>query len=237
MNRSSLPAFACIAAASIFLFLAACSYRHQIDNPVTWKLTWYSYIDGEDIRGSCVPGAPLHYRFIYNADYERHVRSYTFIDDDQGGAYVISRATTGSGIDITAFSFEDPFAIGGKWARSERRLSPAELAAFRKSLTASGAFQEPDVGLRVYSNQYYWVAALCDEGRFYFNAWLYPSPAFERFEIPKALYAFDETSVVPPEPIRVPSAARIRGDRRGEKPNSVFEMRVGEEGFVGGPLL
>lgn len=218
-------------------FLAACAYRSDIDNPATWKLTWYSYIGGDDIRESCSPKSPRHYRFIYNADYEAHVRSYTLIDDDVGGAYQISRATSGSGIDLTAFSLRDPLAIGGKWARSEKHLTPDEMDRLVKALSKSGAFDAPQVGLRLYSNQYYWVAALCEEGRFYFNAWLYPSPAFEKLTFPQVLYAADDTFVPAPPPLRVPSAARLRGDRRGEKPNPVFELRVAEQGFEGSPLF
>ncbi len=220
-----------------FAVLSACTYRGAIDNSATWKVTWYSYISADDIRRSCVSGAPLHYRFIYNADYESHIRSYEVVADGAGGAYQISRAISGSGVDITALELSDPFAIGGRWERGEHRLSPVQLASLKASLRDSGVFGGAPVGLRLYSNQYFWVAALCDDGEFYFDAWLYPSKEFEAISFPEFLFTGDNLALAAPPPRRVPSAGRLRGDRRGEKPNPIFELRVGEDGFQGAPIF
>src|SRR3546814_5070289 len=58
------------------LLLAACLYRGNIDDPMTIKATWLSYLNGDDMRAACVEGAPLQYRLIYNADYDEQLRSY-----------------------------------------------------------------------------------------------------------------------------------------------------------------
>jgi len=39
--------------------LAGCAYRGDIDNPAPIKATWFSYLNGEDLRAACVEGAPL----------------------------------------------------------------------------------------------------------------------------------------------------------------------------------
>src|SRR5262245_6550826 len=74
------------------VLLAACAYRGDIDNPIIRKLSWFSYLDGTDIRTTCADGAPDGYRLVYNGRYEEQVRSYEIFADGAGGAYLVARA-------------------------------------------------------------------------------------------------------------------------------------------------
>src|SRR5262249_48173552 len=74
------------------LLLAACTYRGDIDNPIVSGLSWFSYLDGTDIRTACAGGAPDRYRLVYNGRYEEQVRSYDISADGAGGAYLVARA-------------------------------------------------------------------------------------------------------------------------------------------------
>ena len=64
---------------------AACTYRGDIDDPTTIKATWFSYLNGDDIRARCSESSGLRYRLIYNADYDEQLRSYEVIGDGAGG--------------------------------------------------------------------------------------------------------------------------------------------------------
>ena len=44
--------------------LAGCTYRGEIDQPATLKATWFSYLNGDDIRSACADGTPVRYRLV-----------------------------------------------------------------------------------------------------------------------------------------------------------------------------
>src|SRR5215813_10182543 len=92
----------------VIVLLAACSYRGDIDNPVVRKVSWFSYLDGTDIRVACTEGAQDRYRLVYNARYEEQLRSYEVVADGGGGAYLVARAKGRS--NMFAISADDVFA-------------------------------------------------------------------------------------------------------------------------------
>ena len=217
------------------LLTSACQYRGDIDAAPTIKFTWYSFLNGDDIRQDCGPGAPFRYRLVYNADYAQQVRAYALAPDSSagaGGATLVTRVSRGSGIQIDGFDSSDPLAFGG-FKRSSSQLDAEALAEIQHALEWSGAYQPAPKGLRLYSDQYYWVAALCHEGKFYFNAWLYPSPRYDLLSFPKALAAHDDSGIALPPPQDVSPAARMKGSHKGDPQNQIFQIRVGDNGLVG----
>ena len=48
------------------IWLSGCTYQGHIEEPVTIKATWYSYLAGDDIRQTCVPNGLPRYRLVYN---------------------------------------------------------------------------------------------------------------------------------------------------------------------------
>jgi hypothetical protein len=150
--------------------LFACTYRGGVDEPVTRRFTWFSYLNGDDIRASCAATGEPSYRLVYNGSYEEQLRSYEVVGDGAGGAFFKARVMTGSGIDVTKLSPRDPLGPG-RWRISEVRLNKSELAALEAALVASGVFEPAPAGLRLVSHQFYWISSACQDRTFHFNAW------------------------------------------------------------------
>ncbi len=212
--------------------LAGCAYQGAIDQPATIKATWFSYLNGDDIRSACTDGAPSWYRLVYNGNYSEQLRTYEVVADGTGGAYYKARVQTGSGLDLTRFSFGDPQAMAG-WTTAQTRLVPADLAALERALEASGAFGPAPVGLRLASEQFYWVASLCRDGRFHFNAWLYPWSRAAGLRFPQVLLGHDGTGIAINPPRAVAPIERVRRTIKGEGGPRHFDLEVGENGFKG----
>jgi hypothetical protein len=107
------------------------------------------------------------------------------------------------------------------------------LAAFESALTASGAFGPAPLGLRLASEQFYWIASLCRDGRFHFNAWLYPSARFAGLRFPAALLARDGTGIELNPPREVAAIERVRRTVKGEGGPQHFDLEVGKNGLKG----
>jgi hypothetical protein len=214
------------------LVLGACAYRGDIDQPVTIKATWFSYLNGDDIRAACQGGAPDRFRLIYNGNYEEQLRSYEVTSLGGGGAGYKARVMDGSGLDLTHFSLSDPQSMA-RWTTSQARLDPEELAGLDGALAASGAFGASPQGLRLASEQFYWVMSACRGGVFYFNAWLYPSPRFDQLVFADVLLRYDRTGIAL-NPLReVSGAVRFRRNAPGEERSSHFDVQVGDGGLQG----
>ncbi len=216
--------------------LAGCAYEGAIDQPVTIKATWFSYLNGDDIRAACTEGAPSWYRLVYNGNYDEQLRSYEVVADGTGGAYYKARVQNGSGLDLTKFSFGDLQAMAG-WTTVQTRLIPVDLAALERALEASGAFGPAPVGLRLASEPFYWVASLCRDGRFHFNAWLYPSARAAGLRFPQILLGHDGTRIAVNPPREVAGIERIRRTVKGQGGPQHFDLEVGENGFKGHQTL
>src|SRR4051794_15991884 len=63
-------------AAAAALFLSGCATSGAIDNTDASKLTWFSYINGEDLRVQCSREGADRYRLIYNSKSSGQLRSY-----------------------------------------------------------------------------------------------------------------------------------------------------------------
>ncbi len=120
--------------------LAGCTYRGTIDQPITIKLTWYSYLAGEDIRQTCVDSPLPRYRLIYNGHYDEQIRSYEVVAKDDGGAHFKARVLG----PMRAFAvIRDPLDLQDpwRWTVSEARLGPEGFAAFVSVLEDSGLWR------------------------------------------------------------------------------------------------
>jgi hypothetical protein len=216
--------------------LAGCAYEGAIDQPVTIKATWFSYLNGDDIRSACTDGAPSWYRLVYNGNYYEQLRTYEVVTDGTGGAYYKARVQTGAGLDLTKFSFDGLQGIAG-WITVQTRLIPVDLAALERALEASDAFGPAPVGLRLASEQFYWVASLCRDGQFHFNAWLYPSARAAGLRFPQVLLGHDGTGISVNPPREVAGIERVRRTVKGEGGPQHFDLEVDENGFKGHQTL
>jgi len=178
--------------------LAGCAYAPgDVDNPLTRRVTWFSFIAGDDLRADCRSGAPDRFRLVYNGNWDEQVRIYELglRGERTLDARVIDRPS------LSEIALDDPLAPWrGKSVSTE--LSPAEYDRLLRDLEASGAYRSPAETLTLASNQFYWTAASCHGGVFHLTAWLYPSEAFARATFPAWLGAVDLTGVPfnPPRP-------------------------------------
>jgi len=221
--------------AMFLLALAGCTYRGAIDQPVTIKFTWFSYLNGDDIRGACTAGAPDSFRLVYNGSYNEQLRAYEVVGGAGGGNYT-ARVMRGGGLRLSQFSLRDPQAVAG-WTVSRTQLAPDRMAALTTALADSGAFAPAPKGLRMASEQFYWISAACRRGQFYFNAWLYPSERFAQLTFPAVLFGYDQTGLAVNAPRDVPPIER-GGSTTGRSERDLhFGLEVAENGLVAGPTF
>jgi hypothetical protein len=221
-------------AAALALLLAGCTYGGGIDNPFTQRLTWFSYLGGSDIRAACAAGGPESYRIIYNGRYLEQLRSYELTRQGDGALLQV-RVKEGppNMARLIGGDLQGPW----RWVRSIAMLSPAELAHFRALLDASGFLAGAPPGLVLHSNDFYWVASGCVEGKFHFAAWVAARGDFARVRFADFLLAHDQTGITlnPPRPVPaidyspVPPGNR---DQRNRPENMRFRLEVGADGLL-----
>ncbi len=208
-------------AMTALLLLSGCAYQGSgVDNPVVRKFTWFSFVEGGDLRAACGPGAADRYRVVYNGVYDEQVRIYE-LDGHRLRHRVIGDPDLLRGLALA--DPLDPWRGEG----AERVLDPATRDRLVAALADSGAFAAPNVGLELPSRSFYWTAASCHRGEYRFNAWRWPNPDFRRLSLDEALLSLDRTGV----PLNPPRAVADRyndTDYYGD-----FNLRVGADGLWG----
>lgn len=155
--------------------LSGCAYQSSgqlgsgstIDNPIERKFTWFSYLDAADIRNSCAAGGPDQYRIVYNGQYYEHLRTY-----EVNATHLTARARGQNG-DLMQMGFSSFEELLGPWQfrRSDSNLEPAEWSKLRDLLHQAGFASGSQAGLRLHSQDFYWLVAGCEGGKFFVNAW------------------------------------------------------------------
>ena len=122
----------CVVAGAL---LAACSGTSHVDTPLVGRLQWFAFIGGDDIRRQCVPGAPAHYRFVYNAVYSEQVRIYDVMRNSAGAEFG-ARIVNGQ-ISLVGYvpGADDPWNVR---VRSGGTLDNATYLALIRRLEADG---------------------------------------------------------------------------------------------------
>jgi hypothetical protein len=223
-------------AATALGLLAGCAYhgdhRGSVDNPFVRRTAWFSYLDGGDIRDTCVPGSPDRFRLVYNGQYNSQIRSYEITSDgtSNGGAYFIARAMGAPNLlNWTTRDLLSPW----RWQRSEMTLKPEEFNQFRDLLAASGWGRGAPQGKRLHSQDFYWVAAGCRDGQFHFDAWVHAQGDFAEIKFQDFLLARDKTGMAFRQPRRVLPIDRMRQGRAGDDTSPMFSLTVSGEGIGG----
>lgn len=215
-----MPRFASRFALLGLLVLAGCSSNGDVSNPLWRKLSWFSYLQGDDLRAACGPGTPGRYRLIYNANYQEQVRIYDFGGGDSNH---LSQRILGGG-HLLSWTVGEPFE---PWSgrTAETALAPAQARALIAALADSGAFGPPAEGLELESRSFFWTLAACHEGQYHFTAW--PQGVPPGF-VPQVQTV--DTTGIPFNPIRI-----VSPPLRDTKPQLEFRLRVGADGLWGVP--
>ena len=222
-------AFVVLAATTLF---TACAAQGPSDSPVGRSLTYFSYLNGDDLRAKCVVGGPDTYRLVYNAVWREQVRLYDIVQDgDRVGATMETRVIPGRA-NLLSVDLRDPV---GPWRGTiaSSRLTPADLGDLNAALAASGFDAPTPDGKFLRSDSFYWIVGACRNGQFHFNAWDAPSAAFDRLSFPSVLFRSDRSGVAP-NPARHLYLGPFEPDYGSASP-SKFQVQVGRDGLILGP--
>lgn len=210
---------------SAALLLSSCTYTGGINDPMVRKFTWFSYVNGDDIRKVCSSLGADRYRFVYNGIYQRQTRTYDVFFHSKK----ITMQVTGPA-SLTKLSLNDGFAPW-RGVKEDLFVGDRELNALKKTLISSAALQPAPKNLRLYSDKFYWVVSACVEGEFYFNAYLWPSKKWDAMSFGDLLLGLDVTGVELEEPKDL-SPLDVWGGMDKVDP---FLLQVGENGLIGYP--
>lgn len=206
--------------------LTACAYRGgDIGDPLVRKFHWFSFVEGEDIRGSCQQGTPDRYRLVYNGIYHEQLRIY-----EVDSLRRILVANVSGGADVSTIDPQDP---AGPWRAQEARI-PLDDQTYGRliaSFAAGGLFGPAAVGLSLPARSYFWTAAFCRDGRYGFTAWKHPSAAFDALPFDDILFALDTTGVAVKAAGPVPFDPQWE-DRARRNEVTDFTLKVGANGLV-----
>lgn len=219
--------------AILVLFLLGCAAAGPDDNPLTRSFTWFSYLGGDDIRGSCGAGGPDAMRFVYNAQWHDQVRTYEVRPGFGGRAGTVEARVLGQG-DVATINVYDPLR---PWRgdRADSPITPAEFDQLAAALDQAVAGPRMRPGQFLRSDAYYWVAAACRDGKFRFAAWQGGDQDLGRLPFPPLLQRLDATGIA----VRAPRDAALGPFRRHDPmtDRDHFQLQLGENGLRVGPRL
>ena len=211
--------------------LGACTYSGGTD-PISRKLSWYSYLNGDDIRTACVPGAPNQVRLVYNGIDIEQIRTYDIAGD--AGMPEMRIRILGQG-KLNTLSFDSVESVFKPWTgQSETVALPRD--AWRTIATAmkeSGALQAPPDGLALKPEDFYWITNSCLDGQFRFNAFRWPSTAFRNATFPGLVLGWDVTGVPINPPREVDPFQLYNGHNRDIDDQRRSPLAVGRDGLIG----
>lgn len=231
--RTNLRLLSTIGLTMALATLAGCAAFGPTDNPVARKLTWFSYLSGDDLRASCDANGGDRYRVVFNADYNRHVRTYDITLDpaDAGGALVEARVIEAT--DLARLNPLDPLSAA-RGQTATLRLTPPQFASVLARLKDKGAFEPPSSTLRLPSNGVYWLINGCRAGRWFFAIHPYPASPFTDATFLEPTRALDPALIAFPT-LPPPDAAPRAGSAGNQRSEAgvYFEIEANRDGLVG----
>ncbi len=228
-------------ALAFFLACNGCAYHGatstDIDNPAVQKFAWFSFLDGHDIREACASlgaQAPAHYRLVYNGQYSEQIRAYEVVGAPSGGATLTARAKGHASLQDWWIASTEDLLAPWRWSESTAALSPAEMTQFRAALADSGFGSGAPQGLRLASQDFYWVAAGCEAGQFHYYAWVEKNGSLEAAKFADFLLRHDGTGMAfrPSRALNTDERQRL-GTAKGRNFTGDFTLEVRGEGLGG----
>ncbi|NIY77174.1 hypothetical protein HED22_16090 [Thalassospira sp. HF15] len=190
--------------------LAGCTFTQTSDvsNPLVRKASWFSYLNADDLRQSCAAGdAEGQIRIIYNAEYYKEVRVFEL--DPYPGFEEFNLTTRVFGPlqvkDINVELNAPLGAFGGEEAVD--RIDRDSYIAITDALQAEGFGTQSRDGLRLYSDDFYWVAIGCSSGGVTLGAWASGVDDLRTLAFPEVLAKLSSVEKDLPEP---PAAENAR---------------------------
>lgn len=232
---SGLLSLACL------LLLGACAYRGGgLEAPFSQKLTWFSLINGDDIRAACHEGSPERLRLVYNGRYHEQLRIYDLVASDPaganaGGAEVTARVQDSASYNrLGSLDLRNPLSAW-QWRTASASLGREDYGRLQRALEQAGLGDPPPIGTELRSTRFYWIAVACVGGRIWFQAWQDPESDVSRLPFVALLLAADDTGVPfnAPRSLSAAEAALEEPGPEREQESFGFSMRVAENGLAG----
>jgi len=167
--------------------LSACSSVGDVSDPVVRKLTWFSFMSGDDLKPQCFSGLD-HLRFIHNAEYKQDMRVIELAIAANGTATVneeVYSAIDWTNITIGGEGNRRPWEPDKYNAEWEKR----QVEDVMNALSKDDAFMPLAKDIPLHSAGFFWVVTGCHNGQWAFKAWAYPSPGYEGLIFPEVLEA------------------------------------------------
>ena len=172
-TKSSILRGSALSAAGL-IALSACSFTgtSDIENPLVRKGTWFSFINADDIRTACSAGdAEGRIRLVYNADYYKETRSYDLVPKNGAEQFEMVSRIFGP-LDVSEVNVEVTAPLGAfGGTESRENLSRGQYLALTDALQSDGFGYQSRDGLRLHSDDYYWVAIGCSSQNITLAAW------------------------------------------------------------------
>lgn len=148
--------------------MGGCVSDGDISNPVVRKVAYFSYLNGDDIRAQCHPGADDHLRVVFNGRYNDQVRIYNLTSD--AGRPVLHEKILTDTVVNQGFTIND---LGSRLSGQDytTRLSASEARALWSAMDKAGTFAPPVEGTRLQSDTLWWLAVGCHGGQPFFHTW------------------------------------------------------------------
>ncbi|WP_143596111.1 hypothetical protein [Tistlia consotensis] len=222
------------------LLLAACSYRGDLETPFAQKLTWFSLLNGDDIRAACHAGAPDRIRVVYNGRYQEQLRVYDLVASDPsgpnaGGAELTARVQDAASYGkLGSVDLSTPLSAW-QWQKAQASLDAEEFQRLERTLEQAGLGQKPPVGTELRSTRFYWIAIACAGGKVWFQAWQAPQTDVTRLPFVSLLLGADHTGVPfnAPRPLSAAETATAQPGPEREQDYKAFSLKVTENGLGG----
>ena len=205
--------------------LAGCTFTQNSDisNPVVRKSAWFSYLNADDLRTACSAGdAEGRIRVIYNADYYDEVRVFEL--DPKPGTQQFDLTTRVFGpaqVKEINVQINAPLGVFGGQAATDV-IGYDDYVAVTDALQKDGfGTQTGRDGIRLYSDDYYWVALGCSSGYVTLGTWMSGVDDLRGLDFPAVLAglsSIDQKLPVPPakDKARSQAAAQLNAVQNNE---------------------
>ncbi|MBN2752847.1 MAG: hypothetical protein JXQ84_09085 [Rhodospirillaceae bacterium] len=167
------------------MVLTGCASSGDVSDPVVRRLTWFSFLSGDDLRSSCAPGM-TSLRLVHNAVWDEDVR----VIEARRGADGATQAREQLFLridwsNVTIGGDAGPLPWRGE--TFETRWTVEQTAAIIAALGADGAFTPLPAPLQLEGQGFFWTGTGCLNGKPWFHAWAYPSSAYDGLRFPAVL--------------------------------------------------
>lgn len=223
----------------ITLLVQGCTALGPASDPVSRVLSWFSYMNGDDLRRACARGATDRYRLIYNARWTEQVRSYDLVaarplPGTQGHAVPVDAKLVAQSFTPAPIfnAYLDRLNGGDATQVEEVRLAPdafrrLEAAIFDVTSRTGGE------GSWLRSDRYFWLLMGCRDGVFHLTGFEVTPETHDGLVFLAPLIAVDPITrpLVRPRALPEQPYAQTAGQR--ERREVRFRVQVRDNHLIG----